>query len=84
MLEYLSSLDVVVPTFMSILALVFFTEKTKWLSYTTIALSILAELVPATLNLAALIACVSCFGGALFIHYLRAHFGINFETVTKQ
>jgi|GEM_PF-1791379 len=84
MIAYLASLDVVVPTFMSILALVLFTPKTKWLAFSTILLSIVAELIPTTINVAALIACISCLGGALFLNYLRTHFQFEFNPALRQ
>lgn len=83
MLAYLSLYVAVIPTFMSILALVLFIDKTKYLSYTTIILSMMAEIIAPSINMAALVACTSCLGGVMFIHYLRISFNLRFNLVVK-
>jgi hypothetical protein len=84
MLAYLSSLEIVIPTFMAVLALVLFTEKTKWLSFATILLAIVAEMLLPHINIAALIACISCLAGVVFINYLRTNFDLRFNLASKQ
>ncbi|MDF2866885.1 MAG: hypothetical protein K0S11_355 [Gammaproteobacteria bacterium] len=84
MLAHLSSLAAVIPTFMSILALVLFIERTKKLAYATIALSMLAVILAPTLNVAALVACTSCLAGVWFINYLRTHFDLRFNLIARQ
>ncbi len=84
MWAHLSLHAAVIPTFMSILALVLFIDKTKYLSYATISLAIVAEVIAPTINMAALVACTSCLAGVGFIHYLRTSFNLRFNLVVKQ
>jgi hypothetical protein len=66
-------LEIVVPTLMSILAVVFFTEKTRWLCYGIVSTAIAAEVIMTPFNLVALCACVACFAGLLFFEHRRVN-----------
>lgn len=71
--NFLTHLELIIPTVAAIMSLAFFTPKTRWLSYTTVVLAIAAELMPAAINITALLACVSCFAAMLFLEHLRVH-----------
>lgn len=65
--------EVIAPTFFAIMSVVLFTAKTRWLCYTVVSLAILSELIPATVNMTALLACVSCLAALLFSEYVRVY-----------
>ncbi len=69
-LEYI---EVVIPMLMSILALVFFTPKTRRLSYGIVTTAIAAEVLTPSINTVAFVACLACFAGLLFFDHLRVN-----------
>lgn len=69
----LIELEAVIPTFLAVMSLVLFTTKTRWFSYAIILLAIGAELMPLTVNITALLACVSCFIGLLVREFMQTH-----------
>jgi len=73
----LTHLELIAPTFIAILSLVMFTPKTRWLCYTAVVLAITAELIPVTVNMTALLACVACLVALLFAEYLRIQNAMN-------
>jgi hypothetical protein len=63
-----------VPTFLAVFAVAVFTKETKLLSYITVLLAVLTELIPtaAGLNTTALLACTFCLGALLTVDILQA------------
>jgi len=68
----LDMIQVLLPTFVAIISLTMFTKRTRYLCYTAVTLSIVAELVPTTIDSTALIACVFSLCALLFMEVLRA------------
>jgi hypothetical protein len=69
----LTHLEAIAPTVIAILSLVMFTAKTRWYCYAAVILAIGAELIPLTINMTALFACVACLVALLFSEYLQSH-----------
>lgn len=69
----LMHLEAVAPTFIAIMSVVMFSQKTRWLCYIAVVLAIFAELIPLSLNVTALLACISCLFALLFAELLRAY-----------
>ncbi len=59
-----------IPAVASIFALSVFSRRTRWLCYSLVNLSILAE-IPAPVNLTALIVCIACLFGLFAAEFLR-------------
>jgi len=68
----LVAIEAVLPTFIAIIALVTFTPKTRWLSYTVVVLAMLSELIPLQIHMTGLLATSSVFIGLLILELLRA------------
>ena len=66
-------LQATIPMFVSIMSVVMFKPKARWLSYAVIALAIIAELISLTINVTAVLATISCFIGLLVTEYLQKH-----------
>lgn len=66
-------LPATVTIFASIMSVVMFRPKTRWLSYAVIALAIIAELISLTINVTAVLATISCFIGLVIAEYLQGH-----------
>jgi hypothetical protein len=67
----LTHLEAIAPTFIAIMSVVMYTKKTRWLCYIAVVLAIGAELVPLTVNMTALLACVSCLVALLFAELVK-------------
>ncbi len=67
----LTHMEAIAPTFLAIMSLIMFTKQTRWLCYATVVLAIIAELIPMTLNLTALLACITCLAALLASEFLR-------------
>lgn len=66
-------LFVVIPTFLAIMSVALFTEKTRTLCYSTATLTVLTELVPTLsgINTMALITCTFCLIALLLMDILQ-------------
>lgn len=77
----LGEIIAILPTVVAILSLTLFTPATRWMCYTAILLSIIAELIPMVINTTALIACSACLASMLILEILRGkevgHFMIS-------
>lgn len=83
MLSHLASIEIVIPTVMSILALALFTQRTRWLAYATVVLSITSELMSTEINPTALAVCISCFVGLILLDSLRTYNNLNHYFASK-
>lgn len=61
------------PTLFAVLAVVSFRKRTRALCYTLAVLTIWAELIPMTINVAGLLACVACLAALVVADILRMH-----------
>jgi len=80
----LTQLETIIPTFLAIMSVVMFKPKTRWLSYSIVILAIIAELIPFTVNVTALLATITCFFGLLFAEYLNSHHIENKEVFSHK
>lgn len=78
----LSQIEVFIPTALAIMSLALFTDKTRKLCYTTVALCILAEVIPTIVNPIALVACVACLAALVLTDVIRhnSHFKHYFSS----
>ncbi len=68
----LGEIEAILPTIVAILGLTLFTPGTRWMCYTAVLLSIIAELIPMVINSTALIACSACLVAMFILELLRS------------
>lgn len=68
-----TNLDMIAPTFFSLLSVLLFRKHTRWLCYITVLLAIGAELIPLSVNFIGLSACVACLGALIIGDVLRSY-----------
>jgi hypothetical protein len=72
-----SYMDLIGPTFFSVLSVGLLRKKTRWLCYATVLLSIGAELIPLSINALGLTACITCLVALMVGDFLRTHYVVN-------
>lgn len=66
-------MDLIAPTFLSVLSVALFRKRTRWLCYVTVALAITAELISLSTNVIGLTACIACLVALLVGDFIRTH-----------
>lgn len=77
-------IESILPTFMAILALALFTKQTRKLCYATVSLSILAELIPLSINPMALFACSACLVAMIVVDLLQSFDVMHLSTTAAK
>jgi hypothetical protein len=67
----LINLEAVAPSFVAIMSLMMFTPQTRWYCYAVVVMAISTELIPLSVNVTALLVCVSCLIALFFSEFLR-------------
>lgn len=73
----LSTLNVIGPSFFSLLSVALLRKHTRWLCYITVLLSIWAELIPMTINVIGLFVCIACLVALVIADFVRTHYHVT-------
>jgi hypothetical protein len=79
----LAFIETLLPTFIAIMSLAFFTKQTRKLCYANVSLCVLAELIPLTINSATLAACSACLCCMVVLDFLQSHHYLKISTLLK-
>lgn len=69
----LTYLNLIAPSFFSLMAVALFRKRTRGLCYTTVLLAIWAELIPMTINAWGLTTCLACLAVLVVGHIVQTY-----------